>query len=104
MLPKLSASTMNQSAILTSASARRVECPELVVDATAGLGPFGLMSLSAKSRAHYLTLTYAGEQGRTEVMVIELGKDVVHSTLAVVEARSGMTMSTRTKRRGSGDG
>ena len=67
----------------------------LVVAATAVLGPFGLMSLPAKSRAHYLTLTYAGEQGggrarRTEVIVIELGKHVVRSTLAVVEARSGI--------------
>ena len=62
----------------------------LVVAATAVLGPLGLVSLSAKSRAHYLTLTYAGEQGRTEVIVIELGKNVVRSTLAVVEARSGV--------------
>ena len=62
----------------------------LVVAATAVLGPFGLLSLPAKSRAHYLTLTYAGEQGRTEVIVIELGKHVVRSTLAVVEARSGI--------------
>ena len=62
----------------------------LVVAAAAVLGPLGLVSLSAKSRAHYLTLTYAGEQGRTEVMVIELGKHVVRSTLAVVEARSGV--------------
>ena len=46
----------------------------LVVGAAVLLGPFGLMSLSAKSRAHYLTMTYAGEQGRGEVIVIELGK------------------------------
>jgi hypothetical protein len=62
----------------------------LVVAAAVVLGPPGLLSLSAKSRAHYLTLTYAGEQGRTEVIVLELGKHVVRSTLAVVEARSGI--------------
>jgi hypothetical protein len=62
----------------------------LVVAATAVLGPFGLLSMPAKSRAHYLTLTYAGEQGRTEVIVVELGKHLVRSTLAVVEARSGI--------------
>ena len=62
----------------------------LVSGATAVLGPFGLMSLLAKSRAHYLTVTYASEQSRTEVIVIELGKHVVRSTLAVVEARSGI--------------
>ena len=50
--------------------------------ATVVLGPLGLMSLTAKSRAHHLTLTYAGEQGSTEVAVIELGKDAVRSTLA----------------------
>lgn len=62
----------------------------LVSGATAVLGPLGLMSLLAKSRAHYLTMTYTREQGRTEVIVIELGKNVVRSTLAVVEARSGI--------------
>jgi hypothetical protein len=62
----------------------------LAVTTSTVLGPLGLMSLLAKSRAHYLTLTYAGEQGRTEVIVIELGKQVVRSTLADVEARSGI--------------
>ena len=60
----------------------------LVVAAAAVLGPVGLVSLSAKSRAHDLTVTYAGEHGRTEVIVIELGKHVV-AHLAAVEARSG---------------
>ena len=62
----------------------------LVSGTTAVLGPLGLMSLFAKSRAHYLTMTYASEQGRTDVIVIEIGKDVVRSTLADVEARSGI--------------
>jgi hypothetical protein len=61
----------------------------LAVAATAIFGPLGLLSLRAKSRAHYLTLTYAGEEGSIEVVVIELGKDAVRSTLAAVEARSG---------------
>ena len=68
----------------------------LVSGATAVLGPLGLMSLLAKSRAHYLTMTYASERerarSRTEVIVIELGKDVVRSTLAVIEARSGIAI------------
>ena len=87
--PNLSASTTNQSVISNSVSGRPVECrsssprPRFSV-------PSASVSLPAKSRAHYLTLTYAGEQGRTEVIVIELGKDVVRSTLAVVEARSGI--------------
>lgn len=62
----------------------------LVSGAAVVLGPLGLMSLWAKSRAHYLTMTYASEQGRTEVIVIELGKNVVRWTLALVEDRSGI--------------
>jgi hypothetical protein len=62
----------------------------LVVAATVVLGPLGLTSLSAKSRVHHLTVVYAGDQGRTEVVVIELGKNVVRSTLEVVAARSAI--------------
>jgi hypothetical protein len=62
----------------------------LVTGTAVVLGPLGLVSLMAKSRAHYLTVTYASEPSRTEVIVIELGKNVVRSTLAVVEARSGI--------------
>jgi hypothetical protein len=60
----------------------------LAVGAAVLLGPPGLLSLAAKSRAHYLTMTYAGEQGRSEVIVIELGKSMVRPTLGAVEARS----------------
>jgi hypothetical protein len=67
----------------------------LVAGATVVLGPLGLMSLPARSRVHYLTLTYAGEHGGTEVVVIELGKHVVRSTLAVVEARSGVPIENQ---------
>jgi hypothetical protein len=35
-------------------------------------------------------MTYSREPSRTEVAVIELGKNVVRSTLAIVEARSGI--------------
>jgi hypothetical protein len=62
----------------------------LVVAATVVLGPLGLLSLPEKSRAHHLTVTYGRDQGRTEVVVIELGKNVVRSTLEVVEARSAI--------------
>jgi hypothetical protein len=73
----------------------------LLVTAAAVLGPLGLVSLSAKSRAHDLTLTYAGELGRTEVMVIELGKHVVRRWRSLKRGR-GSRSSTRTKRRGRG--
>jgi hypothetical protein len=62
----------------------------LAVATSTVFGPLGLTSLLAKSRAHFLTLTYAGELGGSEVAVIELGKDTVRSTLALVEARSGI--------------
>ena len=62
----------------------------LAVATSTVFGPLGLTSLLAKSRAHYLTMTYAGDQGRSEVIVIELGKSMVRSTLGAVEARSGI--------------
>ena len=62
----------------------------LVTGAVAILGPLGLVALPARSRDHYLTVTYAGEHGRAEVIVFELGKHLVRSTLAAVESRSGV--------------
>jgi hypothetical protein len=64
----------------------------LVVSATVVLGPFGLVSLLARSRAHYLTVAYADDQGSTQVVVIELGKSVVRSTLAIIETRAGLAI------------
>ena len=59
------------------------------VATTVLLGPIGLVTLFSKKRKHYLTVGYTDEGGRDQVAVIELGKDIVRTTLAVVETRSG---------------
>jgi len=53
------------------------------------LGPLGLLALFSKKRKHYLTLGYKDAKGKDQVAVIELGKDIVRTTLAIVETRSG---------------
>jgi len=53
------------------------------------LGPIGLVSLFSKKRKHYLTIGYRDDAGKDQVAVIELGKDIVRTTLAIVETRSG---------------
>jgi hypothetical protein len=52
------------------------------------LGPIGLVTLFSKKRRHYLTVGYRDETG-DQVAVLELGKDIVRKTLAIVETRSG---------------
>ena len=53
------------------------------------LGPLGLLTLFSKKRKHYLTVGYKDAKGKDQVAVIELGKDIVRTTLAIVETRSG---------------
>jgi hypothetical protein len=53
------------------------------------INPIGLVGLFSKKRRHYLTVGYADDAGKEQVAVIELGKDIVRTTLAIVETRSG---------------
>jgi hypothetical protein len=53
------------------------------------LGPIGLLALSSKKRDHYLTIGYLDEQGRDQVVILQLGREIVRVTLATLEARSG---------------
>lgn len=53
------------------------------------LGPLGLLTLFSKKRNHYLTIAWTDEKEREQVAVIELGKDIVRTTLPIVRARSG---------------
>ena len=59
------------------------------VATTVLLGPIGLVTLFSKKRKHYLTIGYTDQSGKEQVAVIELGKDIVRTTLAIVETRSG---------------
>lgn len=46
-------------------------------------------ALFSKKRNHYLTLTYEDDAGREQAAVFELGKDIVRTTLKIIETRSG---------------
>jgi hypothetical protein len=59
------------------------------VGTTILLGPIGLLSLFSKKRSHFLTIGFTDEAGKDQVAVIELGKDIVRTTLAIVQTRSG---------------
>jgi len=61
----------------------------LAVGASVLFGPVGLVSLASKKRSHYLTVGYTDERGKDQVVILELGKEIVRDTLAVIEARSG---------------
>lgn len=53
------------------------------------VNPIGLATLFSKKRKHFVTIGYTGDDGKDQVAVLELGKDIVRTTLAIVETRSG---------------
>jgi hypothetical protein len=59
------------------------------VATTVLFGPVGLLSLFSKKRKHFLTIGFKDAAGMDQVAVIELGKDIVRTTLAITETRSG---------------
>ena len=50
------------------------------------LSPIALFS---KARKHYLTISYKDKKDEMQSVVFELGKELVRTTLTVVETRSG---------------
>jgi hypothetical protein len=58
------------------------------VATTVLFGPIGLLSLFSKKRKHYLTVGFKDDSGKDQVAVFELGKDIVRTTLPIVETRS----------------
>jgi hypothetical protein len=56
------------------------------------LGPAGLLPLASKARRHYLTVGYSDTNGQTQVVVFELGRDIVRPLLAIIEAQSGKSI------------
>lgn len=56
------------------------------------ISPVGLFLLFSKKRNHFVTIGYIGEGGKDEVAVFELGKDIVRTTLAIIETRSGKSI------------
>src|SRR5262245_25695203 len=59
------------------------------VATTVLFGPIGLLSLLSKKRKHYLTVGFKDDAGKDQVAVFELGKDIVRTTLPILETRSG---------------
>lgn len=53
------------------------------------ISPIGLFLLFSKKRKHFVTIGYKGEDGKEEVAVFELGKDIIRTSLPILEARSG---------------
>ncbi len=53
------------------------------------ISPVGLFLLFSKKRKHFVTIGYKDGDGKEQVAVFELGKDIVRTTLPVLEARSG---------------
>jgi hypothetical protein len=53
------------------------------------LGPLGLLTLFSKKRNHYLTIGYKDDNDKDQAAVLELGKNIVRTTLAVVKTKSG---------------
>ena len=47
------------------------------------------LALFSKKRNHYLTITYKDASGTEQAGVFELGKDIVRTTLKVLEVRTG---------------
>jgi hypothetical protein len=47
------------------------------------------LALFSKKRNHYLTITFKDAAGMEQAGVLELGKDVVRTTLKVLEVRTG---------------
>ena len=46
------------------------------------------LALFSKKRKHYLTITFNDAKGTEQAAVFELGKDVIRTTLTVLEVRS----------------
>jgi len=47
------------------------------------------LALFSKKRKHYLTINFKDDTGKDQAVVFELGKDIVRTTLAIMEARTG---------------
>ncbi len=47
------------------------------------------IALFSKKRNHFLTVSYKDHAGKDQAAVFELGKDIVRTTLKIMETRSG---------------
>jgi len=54
--------------------------------------PVSLFNKLSKKRNHYVTIGYYDKDGKEQIAVFELGKDIVLTTLHTLESRSGKTI------------
>lgn len=47
------------------------------------------LALFSKKRKHYLTINFKDASGKDQAVVFELGKEIVRTTLVIIEARTG---------------
>ncbi len=47
------------------------------------------LALFSKKRKHFMTVSYDDANGKEQAAVLELGKDIIRTTLTIVETRSG---------------
>lgn len=47
------------------------------------------LALFSKKRKHFLTLTYTDTSGKEQAAVLEIGKDIIRTTLTIVQTRAG---------------
>lgn len=47
------------------------------------------LALFSKKRKHFLTVSYLDTAGKEQAAVLELGKDIIRTTLTIVQTRSG---------------
>jgi len=75
-------------------SGRRVGA---AVATTVLLGPIGLLTLLSKKQDHFLTLGFKDGDGKDQVAIFKLNKDMVRTVLPILEARSGKKVEYQTK-------
>ncbi|HZI20280.1 MAG TPA: hypothetical protein VEY09_16990 [Pyrinomonadaceae bacterium] len=61
------------------------------------ISPVGLFLLFSKKRKHYVTVGYSDDEGKEQVAVFELGKDLVRTALPILETRSGKKIEYQEK-------
>jgi hypothetical protein len=50
------------------------------------------LALFSKKRKHYLTIGFTDADGQAQAAVFELGKDIIRTSLTIIETRSGQAI------------
>ncbi len=75
-------------------SGRRVGA---AVATTILLGPLGLLTLMSKKQKHFLTLGFKDSDGKDQVAIFQLDKNLVRTILPILETRSGKKVTYQDK-------